>query len=336
MAKLSEPTDARQDPAVSCDVFNGDADGIFALHQYRLKHPPAGAVRLITGVKRDIKLLDKIADISNSSIFVFDISMAANQSSLTKLINQNNQIVYFDHHRADPIQSHTNLRSFIDPSPNTCTSIIVSLSLHQSVSPWAIAAAFGDNIHEVAYRCGKESNLSEKDIGRLRELGELFNYNGYGLTPDDLHFHPAELYGRLAPYDDPLEFLNGDNLIETLREGYREDMEAASKAQQLDIPGPHRAYILDDAPWSRRVSGVFSNSKARERQHSAHAVITENSDGSLRVSVRAPLSNRRGADTLCCQFPTGGGRAAAAGINTLAPEDLDRFLEVFSCHFSSP
>ena len=37
------------------DIFNGDADGILALHQLRLTNPQKS--RLITGVKRDTKLL---------------------------------------------------------------------------------------------------------------------------------------------------------------------------------------------------------------------------------------------------------------------------------------
>jgi hypothetical protein len=40
------------------DVFNGDADGICALIQYRLAYPADAT--LVTGVKRDIKLLEKI------------------------------------------------------------------------------------------------------------------------------------------------------------------------------------------------------------------------------------------------------------------------------------
>ena len=38
------------------DVFNGDADGICALHQLRLAEPRPTA-ELVTGVKRDIRLL---------------------------------------------------------------------------------------------------------------------------------------------------------------------------------------------------------------------------------------------------------------------------------------
>ena len=37
------------------DILNGDADGILALHQLRLTNPQKS--RLITGVKRDTKLL---------------------------------------------------------------------------------------------------------------------------------------------------------------------------------------------------------------------------------------------------------------------------------------
>jgi hypothetical protein len=48
--------------------------------------------------------------------------------------------------------------------------------------------------------------------------------------------------------------------------------------------------------------------------------------GGYTVSVRAPLTRRTGADALCRQFPTGGGRAAAAGINRLPPEALPELV----------
>ncbi len=40
------------------DVFNGDADGLCALHQLRLAKP--AAAELITGVKSDIALLHRV------------------------------------------------------------------------------------------------------------------------------------------------------------------------------------------------------------------------------------------------------------------------------------
>jgi hypothetical protein len=44
---------------------------------------------------------------------------------------------------------------------------------------------------------------------------------------------------------------------------------------------------------------------------------------------------RSGADEICRQFATGGGRKAAAGINRLPGTDLERFIEVFSGHYAS-
>jgi len=84
------------------DVFNGDADGIIALHQFRLQTPIPDAT-LVTGVKRDIRLLDKISTVENSTISVFDISLDSNRDTLLPLLDQNNQITYIDHHFAGNI-----------------------------------------------------------------------------------------------------------------------------------------------------------------------------------------------------------------------------------------
>ncbi|MCW5205033.1 acetyltransferase, partial [Desulfobulbus sp. N2] len=81
------------------------------------------------------------------------------------------------------------------------------------------------------------------------------------------------------------------------------------------------------------LAGVYSNTLARQKPELAHALLTENDDQSLRISVRAPLRHRNGADVLCRQFPSGGGRAAAAGINALPPEQLDDFIRAFSEQF---
>jgi oligoribonuclease NrnB/cAMP/cGMP phosphodiesterase (DHH superfamily) len=59
-------------------------------------------------------------------------------------------------------------------------------------------------------------------------------------------------------------------------------------------------------------------------------VLTPRRDGAFTVSVRAPKANPAKADELCRQFPTGGGRAAAAGINQLPPEQFDAFVARFN------
>ncbi len=310
------------------DIFNGDADGIVALHQYRLHHPNPGAT-LITGVKRDIKLLSTIQDQHNCTITVFDISLDSNRDAVEALLNQGNDITYIDHHFAGDIPDRKRLTTHIDPSPAVCTSLIVDRLLQGKYRSWAIAAAFGDNLHDSAREAAAAISLNEEQTGQLRELGELLNYNGYGAHISDLHFAPDALYQALHPYEDPFSFLTDSPDLETLRQGYREDMERAMEQKVMDPDRHNRVYFFPNAPWSRRVAGVFSNLRAREKTDAAHALIIENDDATLRISVRAPLDNRKDADTLCLAFPTGGGRAAAAGINMLPPGMLDTFLDQF-------
>jgi len=59
------------------DVFNGDADGICALHQLRLRHPVDA--QLVTGVKRDVRLLRRVKAQSGDSVTVLDASLDANR-----------------------------------------------------------------------------------------------------------------------------------------------------------------------------------------------------------------------------------------------------------------
>ena len=310
------------------DVFNGDADGILALHQYRLQTPEPDAT-LVTGVKRDIKLLDKIKNQQNKSITVFDISLDSNRASLLSLLDQGNEITYIDHHFAGDIPVTDKLTTHIDPSPTICTSLIVDRLLKGKYRSWAVAAAYGDNLHDSANEVGAALSLTPEKMAQLRELGELLNYNGYGADISDLHFTPDALYQALHPYEDPFSFLEESSDLATLRQGFSEDMDLAMGQKEMSPGKNNRIYVFPNTPWARRVAGVFSNLRAREKKDAAHALIVENEDSTLRISVRAPLNDRKDADTLCLAFPTGGGRTAAAGINKLPADMLDNFLDLF-------
>jgi len=86
---------------------------------------------------------------------------------------------------------------------------------------WAICGAYGDNFQALAARVAADRNLNVP-LGQLRELGELVNYNAYGLTLDDLHFHPTDLYAILANYPDPMAFLeDSPKALDILRQGHR-------------------------------------------------------------------------------------------------------------------
>ena len=106
---------------IQYDVFNGDADGICALHQLRMAYPVTNSIK-ITGVKRDIRLLSKINTVEQCKITVFDISMDSNRSDLDTLLQNKNQIFYVDHHFSGTIPENDLLTTVIDPSPEVCTS----------------------------------------------------------------------------------------------------------------------------------------------------------------------------------------------------------------------
>jgi len=320
-------------PAHVYDVFNGDADGICALQQLRLETPVPDN-HLVTGVKRDIRLLDRLALVRNSRITVLDISLDRNREELATLLDQGNRIFYVDHHFSGELPDHPALEAHIDPAPQTCTSLIVDRLLHGKYRAWAVVGAFGDNLDEAASEAAATLHLSREDLARLRETGILLNYNGYGSEITDLFFPPDELFRQVHTFSDPLDFHAHAPALQTLKKGFQEDVARTETARPIQENGTSRVFQLPGEPWARRVAGVFANRLARQEKNCAHALIMPNPDSSLRISVRAPLNDRKGADTLCRRFPTGGGRAAAAGINRLPPEMRDRFIQAFTNHFS--
>ena len=309
------------------DVFNGDADGICALIQLR-QHNPVDSTR-ITGVKRDISLLQRVEAQAGDQITVLDISLDKNRDALLNVLQLGAEVQYFDHHYAGDIPDHPGLTAHIDTSPTTCTSLLVDVFLNGRYRAWAVTAAFGDNFYDSAVTAARQLSLSEQNLDQLRELGTYINYNGYGSDLSDLHFDPDRLYQLMLPYANPLDFIAADPSFKQLQSGYLEDMQQAKALKAENEQTGSTVFVLPDAAWARRVSGVYGNELARKYPQRAHALLTHKPQGGYLVSVRAPLSDRAGADSLCRQFDTGGGRAAAAGINHLPDDDFDTFVQRF-------
>lgn len=313
------------------DVFNGDADGICALHQLRLAEPCAAT--LITGVKRDIALLAQVKATAGDEITVLDVAMSKNHAALIALLEAGAYVRYFDHHMPGEIPHHPHLQAHIDTDANICTSLLVNRHLHGKYLPWAVTAAFGDNMAGAAYVAAAPLHLSDAQLYGLRSLGECINYNGYGDALDDLFYPPAELYQIVHHYDDPFELIRNEPAYRILRDGYLHDMEQAQAVAPLQQRPQGAIYLLPDHAWSRRVSGVFGNHLAVTNPERAHAVLTHKPGGGYVVSVRSPQTTKSGADMLCSGFLTGGGRRGAAGINHLPEDMLDEFTQRFYRNF---
>jgi len=314
------------------DIFNGDADGIIALVQLRLANPVKS--QLITGVKRDINLVDKVEIKAGDKLTVLDISLEKNITGLETALTNGAKIFYADHHRAGDIPVHDNLDAHIDLDANTCTALIVDKLLNGKFHDWAITAAYGDNLIAKADDLCKQAGYSVAQAEQLKELGTLINYNGYGATVADLHFDPATLYLALLAYSSPFGLISDLNSpFYKLQDAYKEDMSKALAISSLHQSEFLSVFELPDETWARRISGVYGNLLANKNPNSAHAVFTKNTDDSYLVSLRAPLNNKQGAGDLCNKFDTGGGRAAAAGINSLPSESLELFIETVEFYY---
>lgn len=313
------------------DVFNGDADGILALHQLRLAEPRESI--LVTGVKRDISLLERVQAGTGDHVTVLDIALEKNSDALKRLLAAGASVRYFDHHFPGDIPEHPHLETTIDTSSDVCTSLLVDSHLQGRYRTWAIAAACGDNLLDTAGRLATTLGLSARQFAVLRDIGTCINYNGYGTALADLFIAPATLFRTLQPYADPFAFAAEEPLFRQLSEGYRHDM-AQATAIAPSAANEHTAlYIFPDTDWSRRVSGVYGNALAEQHPARAHALLTLLPAGGYRVSVRAPLAVKSGADELCRRFPGGGGRKSAAGINYLPAAQLDTFIAAFQAHY---
>jgi hypothetical protein len=304
-----------------------------SLHQMRLAHPVEAI--LVTGVKRDIALLERIPLRQASDVSVFDVSLDVNVAALKRLLDDGCHVTYFDHHAARHAFAHSRLRLFWDESPDVCTSLLVDRYLQGRFRAWAAVAAFGDNLDPVGTALADKMAMSEQQTRALQRLGTMLNYNAYGESVADLHIAPDVLYRALHPFADPLDFIDDAREYRTLLDGYQCDaMHMEGLLPQWTAPCG-AIYVLPNARWARRISGVFANRLAATDAGRSWAVLTEQSSGCYSASVRSGAPMTAPAHRFCESFASGGGRKMAAGVNCLPANDLERFAAAFFDYFSS-
>ncbi len=316
-------------------AFNGDADGLCALEQLRLAGSQAEErlAVLVTGVKRDIALLERVRGSRDDVGTVLDVSLDVNRAGLLALLEAGLTVRYFDHHFAGEVPGRKGLEAHIDPSPSVCTSILVDRYLDGRFRPWAAVGAFGDSLREEGLALARVAGLTEDAAARLEQLGLAINYNAYGETLADLHVAPAELAQEMLPYGDPLEFAQSSPTFRRLADGFREDMALARRLEPARRVKGAILFLLPDAAWARRASGTLANDLAKAHAGDSVAIVSPKTSGGYLVSIRVPKESPVSADAFCRRFPTGGGRRTAGGINHLPAEGLDGFAASFEEQF---
>jgi hypothetical protein len=322
-------------------AFNGDADGLCALQQLRLAAAAAGGPAggsvggetLITGVKRDIALLERVQGGPGVEATVLDVSLDVNRAGLVALLESGATVRYFDHHFAGEIPQHPRLETHIDPDAKVCTSILVDRHLAGQFRRWAAVGAFGDSLIDQGRLLSQEAGLTPEEVDRLAKVGVALNYNDYGETIADLHVPPTELAAEMLKYEDPLKFEAHSAIFHRLAMGFREDMAQASRLEpSLKVQGAI-VFELPDAAWARRSSGTLANDLAKAHAGNALAIVSQKTGGGYLVSLRVPGDAKVSAEAFCRRYPTGGGRRTAAGINHLPSEELEAFKTAFAQQF---
>ena len=211
----------------------------------------------------------------------------------------------------------------IDETGALCTSALVDRHLRGRFRAWAVVGAFGDNLEETAVALARPLELDADRLARLRELGASLNYNAYGSSIADVLVPPLELYRIVSHYEDPFEMAEREPVAERLAAERRADLLRALASPPVREDEGSDAYVLPDAPWSRRERHLRQSPRhgAPDR---AHAVLTPVPGGGYAVSVRAPreaglsacgilpaLSHGRRADPRRGHRPARGGAARA-------------------------
>ncbi len=313
-------------------VFNGDADGLCALQQLSLVAPHAS--QLITGVKRDQALLERVDPANVASVTVLDLPLPNNRMAVETLIAGGVSVTYFDHHLSGDIPQHPHFISRIDTSADTCTSLIVNRELCGQVHQWAIVGAFGDNLDAIATGLARRAGLDDTATQSLAELGRYLNYNSYGETIHDLLYSPIELHERMLRHAQPMSFISSDEVFAHLATAFHDDLATARSAER-DVRAGGLVFFLPDKPWARRVVGIFANRIAQQYGDAAIAIVSETKTFHYSVNVRVPSGSVTSAGAFCGRFASGGGRALAGGVNRLPHSELGVFLREFDLTFGA-
>ena len=314
-------------------AFNGDADGLCALQQLRLCEP--GDAALVTGVKRDIRLLERIDAASGDEVTVLDVSLDQNRSALLRLLEAGASVRYFDHHYAGELPVHPRFEPHIEEAGDVCTSVLVDRHINGRFRSWAAVAAFGDGLPSVGTAMASSAGLDARTAATMEKLGISLNYNAYGDSVSDLHVDPAELASQMFPFQNPIDFVLHCPTFARLASGYEEDMcRARALEPARDVPGA-KTLVLPDAPWARRAIGVLANELTQAHPDTAIAILSPRARGGYVVSVRVPAGCAVSAVEFCRFYETGGGRKLAAGIDCLQDADVDSFVQRFEASFGA-
>ena len=146
------------------DIFNGDADGLCALQQLRLAQPREA--ELITGVKRDIRLLERVRAQPGDEVTVLYVSLAENREGILALLDAGSL--------DEAVQAAERLRASIAAAPLGGVPVTISVG----VAGWPADVAFARALARAdvalyeAKRAGRDRVVLDVEPAGGRRAGE--------------------------------------------------------------------------------------------------------------------------------------------------------------------
>ena len=249
-----------------------------------------------------------------------------NRAALERLVRDGAAVEYFDHHFTGDAPLPGGVVAHIDTSPHVCTGMLVDRHLHGRQRIWAVVAAFGDNLVDVA--CDLAAAL-------CREHGRAGGAAGPGRRTDAQQLQrprrgrvdPAGRRSRGSSSPSPIRFDSLRRARCTRPSRPRDAATSHSRAtsrRRTCCPGPGCTCCP-----MRPGRGACAASSAtrsptrspRSRTRSSRCARTATTRSACARRARVPTAPTRSAGS-----SAGNGRAAAAGIGRLPREELGEFV----------
>lgn len=151
-------------------VPNGGADHFRGAPQ-RWRAACAGD-RLVTAVKRDIRLLDRVDARAGDSVSVGDVALGGNRESFAALRAAGVRLASPDHHFAENILTSPMRAEHVKTVAETSGGMIFSADLGGLFRPWAVAGAHGDDLRRAVHAGAGGPVHGHTGAARTRGPGE--------------------------------------------------------------------------------------------------------------------------------------------------------------------
>jgi hypothetical protein len=319
---MAQKTDTK-----SVDICIGDANGLCSLLQWRLHQPKQSSTLALLG--RESRLDGLIQASPGDDVLLCDIPMQANRSTLMQLLDSGAQIQYLSHQIGEESLWHPQLQYIEDAPQDSCTSLMVDRILDGKYRQWALVGAYGKRCNASADKLASSVGLPAHERARLRELGELINYNACSVDGQNACIPPVDLYSLMSGYQQAMDFLQSESVASELESVRREDLERAEQIAPYWQDAHASVYVLPDTPWAHRVAGGLGTHLSANEPTRAHAFLRPAANGCFMTRVHAARNNPNGGLTFTdAQADDDCQRAWV--IEHLPDQEIDHFISAFS------